>query len=233
MPTPAMVKMEMLTNLESFLRKYVLVVPNDNAIPNSCMMVGNLFEVVDMHVHRPGTSLGILSRPFHHTQAFTILFSNPNFFKGGGPISLGMPGYKYFEQLPVHYISITRDNTPQGLALAPSWYALTNTAQIMITPRLTGCSFIIRINGALTEVAHIIPRPGETGQDLESRRQHEANYRDPEAPVLQQYVYGRGSYGYDRDVTIVGCSIGGNWSFYAQKHDLNSYEVRSVHRIFP
>ena len=233
MATPVVAKMEMQADLESFLRKYVLIVPNDNAMANSGVAHGYFFEVVDQGANRPGKVLGVLSRPFHRTQAFTILLNDPNFMLHGGAIAPGTRGYKYHERLPAHYIAITRDSNQQGLAVAPSWYTLAPTAQIMITPRLTGCTFIIRTHGAVTEVAHIIPRQGETGQDLEDRRRREASYKAPGAPAYQQYVYGRDRYGHDRDVTIVGYLIHGSWFIYAQKHDLHSYQVRSVHRIFP
>jgi hypothetical protein len=105
---------------------------------------------------------------------------------------------------------------------------------ILVTGALSGCSFIVDVgpNPGDIACAHLQPN-GEDGHQLHARLKPNYNY-----------VYGLEKYDHtaqtpsgplrDRNVTIIGVRIGGNWKIYAQKLDvMNAFAIRSVHRIYP
>ncbi len=109
---------------------------------------------------------------------------------------------------------------------------------IMVTGALSGCAFIVD-QGANHSIdcAHLQPN-GETSVQLDTRLtgnytavygRDRYDHVNPAHPVTDA-----GGPAYDRSVTIIGVRRNGRWKVYAQKLDpLNSYSIRSVHRIYP
>ncbi len=154
---------------------------------------------------RPGSILG--THRMHTTESFTI---QPSVGRSGD----GHP-------FRVHGVYTGQSN------LAPVWYLLDNNGpDIMLTAKLTGCTFIARqaannVAGNV-EVTHLQPN-GETGLQLNTRMN-----------IAGQETYGRLRYDIsDRSINVIGVRVGTRWKIYAQKIDKHSMTIRSVHRIFP
>jgi hypothetical protein len=213
-------KAALVVSPEDFLRRHVLYTPGFMG-PAASAVVSAYFSESTLYAEktRPGSRLGVLSRPFHETDAISISNLNPNAGVGG---MAGGGGVNCF-QLDVHWIATSHH--PPGAAGAFPWYTLTNACGLMVTQRLTGCSFVVDPAGAATRVAHIMPLAPETGAQLRVRL----------AALLGAGVsiYGRGEYSQDREATVVGVDNGHGWHIYAQKQDLQSFKVRSVRQIFP
>jgi len=102
------------------------------------------------------------------------------------------------------------------------WVPLHAAAQVMITVRLSGCSFLWRVNGGVLEVAHLQPQGGLDGPGLQTQLNGNGSN-----------VYGRTSYGDGRVASIVGVRVAGGWKIYAQKFRVGTNEIMSVHRLYP
>jgi hypothetical protein len=102
------------------------------------------------------------------------------------------------------------------------WTQIGNAADIMLTCKLTGCSFVCRMNNNVFEAAHLQPQ-GESGLQLNTRLQGGGNQ-----------AWGRLKYDFDsRTVSIIGVRRGGQWKVYAQKLEKNTWNILSVHRVYP
>ena len=215
-------KGSLLISPDNFLRHHVVYAPGQNAPAASGVVAVHMSESnLFAEKTRPGSRLGILSRPFHQTDAISISNQNPNLGVGGMPAG-NTPSIAF----NVHWIATTYyPPVAAGPAPAFPWYTLTAASGLMVTQRLTGCSFVVDPNGGATRVAHIMPQAPETGAQLRARliALLGAGVR----------VYGRGDYDQDREVTVVGANGGHGWRIYAQKLDLMSFKIRSTRQIFP
>jgi hypothetical protein len=208
-----------LVSPEDFLRRHVVYTPGAMA-PAASGIVPIYLSESTLHAEktRPGSRLGVLSRPFHKTDAISI--SNQNPVAGG----LGFAAVaRACIQFNVHWIETSFH--PAGAVTPFPWYTLTAASGVMVTQRLTGCSFVVDPAAGATRVAHIMPSPPETGAQLRARL----------VALLGAGVsiYGRGEYNQEREATVVGVDNGHGWHIYAQKQDLMSFKVRSVKQIFP
>jgi hypothetical protein len=104
----------------------------------------------------------------------------------------------------------------------------------MITTKLTGCSFLVRLNAGAVECAHLQPNPvgnpPQTGQQLRSvlSEVHAGNYSN---------LFGRGRTGlkgYDdgEAATVIGVRRANRWEIYAQRQRNQANIVKDVERIF-
>ena len=208
---------------DEFIRRYVLYTPGTNApaasgIVQAFVSEGRRYE----EKTRPGSRLGVLSRPFHKTDAVSISNFDPNAGPAGPAGAPVVPVATI--QVGTHWIA-TSFHPPGAAAAAFPWYTLTAGSVLMLTQRLTGCSFVIDPAGGGPRVAHIMPDPAETGAQLRARL----------VTLLGAGVtiYGRGEYSEDREATIAGVHNGHEWRIYVQKQDLLSFKVRSSRQIFP
>ena len=100
--------------------------------------------------------------------------------------------WECYYPFPAHYVVMDPSNQ------AIRWYGLTGGPDVMLTCKLTGCSFVIRKQNDIVEAAHLQPKD-ESGLDLNRRLQGGV-----------QTAYGRISYDMDkRSVTILGVRSGG------------------------
>lgn len=118
------------------------------------------------------------------------------------------------------------------------WHPLTGhgTPDIVITTKLTGCSFLVRQVGGNLECAHIQPNgignPPQSGQALREllSGQHAGNYTS---------LYGRGrvgpkGYDHNEGSTVIGLRGGNNaWRIYAQRQVAGQATFKDVERIYP
>jgi len=120
---------------------------------------------------------------------------------------------------------------------AINWYPLAGagSSNIMITTKLTGCSFLVRDNAGVLECAHVQPDgaavPPQTGQDLRQylSTNHAGNYGA---------LFGRGRTGlkgYEgtEAATVIGVRRANNWSIYAQRLVAGQSTFKDVERIWP
>lgn len=152
---------------------------------------------------RPGSRLGTLN--MHTTESFGLTSYND--------------ANLYGHQFQVHGVYTSRSREPQ-------WYTLDLTGPaIMLTAKLTGCTFVARAGAGNTiEVTHMQPHH-ETGDALNRRMRGHGNK-----------AYGRLKYDYNsRSVNVIGVRRNGRWKIYAQKLVKNGHEPRivSVKRIWP
>jgi len=226
------VRQEFIATPQVFLRRNHLFTPGASAPHISQQMKVYLTERAGAVVTRPGSRLGLFSRPIHSGNAFTIQCRNPNWVASeGAKRAHDAQGYLPKVSFRAHWIATSFYPTPEDPDAPPPfpWYTLPNAEgpDLMFTQQLTGCSFLYRpaVNG--TEVAHIMPTPNvETGAELEARLR--AQFAD--TPNIT--IYGRSRYNQDRQTTIVGArDVNAEWQFYAQKQDLHSNDIRSVNHI--
>ena len=122
-----------------------------------------------------------------------------------------------------------------GLA-AIQWHPLApigpGSPNIVITTKLTGCSFLVRTSPAGgIECAHVQPGGAQTGQQLRQALSglHAGNY---------ERLFGRGKsgekgYGDSEASTIVGVRRQGAWKIYAQRLVNQQETLIDVERIYP
>jgi hypothetical protein len=161
-------KGQLLVSPEDFLRHHVLYTPGTVAPAASGLRMIYLSES-NAHAEktRPGSKLGVLSRPFHKTDAISISNQDPNAVLGGAALVRGHPNYHENMTFNVHWIATSFHPTVPPTPFP--WYTLTDASGLMLTQRLTGCSFLINVAGGATQVAHIMPTPPESGQRLRAR----------------------------------------------------------------
>ena len=119
---------------------------------------------------------------------------------------------------------------------AIQWHALTNAGpDIMITTKLTGCSFLVRLNAGNVECAHVQPNavgnPPQTGQALREflSTQHAGGYTS---------LFGRGrtgNKGYEatEGATVLGIRNNNGWRIYAQRLVAGQNTFKDVERVYP
>ena len=190
------------TDPEWFLSHYpVLRVldPAQSGIINVCIMN-------DAAGKRPGSLLG--TNRMHSTESFKV------------QTGVGINGEGY--EFPVHGVRTT------PASVSKEWYTLDSTGPaLMMTAKLTGCTFIVRAGAVAgnVSVAHVQPDANTNGLDLCAR----------ESEVAGQHCYGRSQYDFEtRSVNIVGIrNAVGTWKIYAQKIEKHSLTIRSRKLIYP
>lgn len=198
-PQDAMVNL--LRQPEEFLRK--------NPILNTfdCARHGQTrayFRNGGTDAKRPGSRLGTLN--FHATESFNL-----EQISGANRL-----GYAF----PVHGVFTSQSNA------APNWYRLdTSGPALMLTAKLTGCTFVARSAGAgAIEVTHLQPNQ-EDGLALNKRMTGGGNA-----------AYGRLKYDFDtRSINVIGIRHGNVWKIWAQKLQKNGHTTTllSMNRIWP
>ena len=191
----------LLRNPEEFLRKHPVV----NTFDCRASGVTRAYLRNDRQdALRPGSKLGTLH--MHRTESFNLE---------------NVTGRNtYGHEFPVHGIYTGPSNQ------APVWYHLDATGPaMMLTAKLTGCTFVARAAGGGTvEVTHLQPTQ-ETGLQLNTRMKTGGNS-----------AYGRLRYDYDiRSINVIGVRHGNGWKIWAQKLDKNATPIRilSLNRIWP
>jgi hypothetical protein len=118
---------------------------------------------------------------------------------------------------------------------AIQWHQLAPTGpaspNIMITTKLTGCSFLVRSSPAGgIECAHIQPA-GQTGEQLRQllSDNHVGNY---------ERLYGRGKsgekgYADNEAATVIGVRCNGAWEIYAQRLVNQMNMLKELQPIYP
>src|SRR4051794_12671131 len=171
-------------NPRAFLRKYPLQNNFDPAMSQPTQ--AHIFN--GAAGQRPGSVLR--TRNMHTTESFTIQAAP-------GQLGEGHP----FRVMGTY-------TAPSSVAVIP-WVLLDqHCPDIMLTAKLTGCTFVTRAAGAAgnVEVAHLQPHQ-ETGLQLNQRME-----------VPGQQAYGRFKYDItDRSVNIIGVRVGSRWKIYTQK----------------
>lgn len=185
-----------------FLRKYPIVNTFD------CMRHGPTQAYISNgsdQAKRPGSKLGTLS--MKSTQAFNIAMVS-------GANSYGTP----FQVMGIY-------TKPSGSDVV--WEVLDNTGPaIMLTAKLTGCTFAVRAGGTPGSalVTHVQPYQ-ESGLQVNTRMKQDSDI-----------AYGRLDYDLDtRSVNIVGVRLGGAWQIWVQKLEKNASAptILSCKRLWP
>jgi hypothetical protein len=192
-------------NPRNFLRTYPVMI--DERPGASSLITAYLVNNPSKDkTERPGRILGTLR--MHQTQGFTICCN-------GMPQNTSLQMRAMFS---AHYVEM-RESTA-----AMQWYALAMGSDIMLTCKLSGCSFAVREQNNAVQVAHVQPR-GVTGVGL----QYSLAYNQPD-----RIIYG--GLNYDtatRSATVIGVNRAGQWKIYVQKLEAGTWRILSVHRIYP
>jgi len=192
---------QLRTSPMDFLKRYPIL--NTFDCPSSGPTQAYFANHIGTDARRPGTVLKTLS--MHKTQAFRINLKQ--FMNGEG------------EAFPV--LGIYTGKSSEG----PAWCLLGGTGpDIMLTAKLTGCTFVARPGptGSQVEVAHLQPHE-ETGLALNERMK-----------VKGQEAYGRLNYNIEsRSINVIGIRSARGWEIYTQKLEKAHLAIRSVHRLFP
>jgi hypothetical protein len=198
-PTAALQKLR--TNPSDFLKRYPILNTFDCAVSGATQAFFANYTSND--ARRPGTILKSLK--MHQTQAFRV---NKSQFRNG-------------EGDPFTVVGVYTGKSSTG----PAWTLLGDTGpDIMLTAKLTGCTFVARAGGKAgqVEVAHLQPHE-ETGLQLHHRMK-----------VNGQEAYGRLNYDIDsRSINVIGIRSAKGWEIYTQKLEKHHLAIRSVHRLFP
>ena len=116
------------------------------------------------------------------------------------------------------------------------WYPMTvgaGTPDIMITTKLTGCSFLVRNNAGVIECAHIQPNaaanPPQTGQALRTTLSAGGGY----ASLFGRGRTGMKGYESAEAATVIGVRRNNAWNIYAQRQVAGQDTFKDVERIFP
>ena len=184
------------TNLRDFLTRYPI---QNNFDCHASGLITAYLGNNGSDAQRPGGILGV--HRMHTTQAFTLQ-------------NAPTQGAANFTAYGVH----------MGRSQAgPQWFELPQSGpDIMLTAKLTGCTFVARRVGQVTEVAHLQPED-ENGVELHQRMQ-DAGHR----------AYGRLRYDLDsRSINVIGVRRGAQWEIYAQKIEKHQLAIRSVTKVFP
>src|SRR5688572_3261992 len=136
---PTVALQELQQNPEKFLKTFPITI-DESPLPSGLRTAYMKNGRVGW---RPGSKLGTLN--MHKTQEFIFSVMQPD-------------GHSFQCQY------VRMDPSNQGI----QWYALANTPDVMLTCKLTGCSFVVRQNGTNVEVAHLQPKD-ETGLQLNQR----------------------------------------------------------------
>ncbi|MDB6157803.1 MAG: hypothetical protein JWO04_1509 [Gammaproteobacteria bacterium] len=199
---PSVALTQLQANLKQFLSKYPIqgiFDPPASGVTNACIM-NNIAG------QRPGSILR--THNMHATETFRIQ-------SGYGASGEGL-------MFPVHGLFTT------AASAAKQWYTLDATGPaLLLTAKLTGCTFIARAGAVAGEVdvAHVQPDAHIDGVTL----------NNTEAGVAAQHCYGRNSYNIDtRSINVIGIrSAAGVWKIYAQKIEKHALSIRSVTKVYP
>jgi len=192
----------LIQNPQSFLRKNPIVNTFD------CAAHGQTTAYIrndNTNAKRTGKVLGRLR--YHKAESFNIEQSS-------GANSYG-------HTFNVHGVFTGPSN------VAPVWYTLGNTGpSVMLTAKLTGCTFVARAGAAAHEVdvTHLQPT-AESGRTLNRRLRGGG-----------RAAYGRLKYDYaKRSINVIGVRHNGHWRIWVQRLVKNSHEPRvlGVKRIWP
>ncbi len=198
-PTAALQKLR--ANPADFLKRYPILNTFDCAISGVTQAFFANYTPGD--ARRPGTILKTFK--MHKTSAFRVSFKQ--FQNGEG------------DSFPA--VGIYTGKSSAG----PAWCLLGNTGpDIMLTAKLTGCTFVARAGGqpGQVEVTHLQPHE-ETGLQLHERMK-----------VRGQEAYGRLNYDIDsRSINVIGVRSSKGWEIFTQKLEKHHLAIRSVHRLFP
>ena len=194
---------QLRNNPDSFLRKYPILNTFDCSISGPTQ--AHFANYTDIKGGlRPGSVLG--TKRMHKTQGFRV--QNKQFRNGEG-FAFNVQGV------------FTRQSSGAML-----WRVLDNTGpDIMLTAKLTGCTFAVKPGDRPGElrVIHLQPNQ-ETGLDL-NRRMKAVNAVE---------TYGRLNYNYkSRTVNIIGVRSKGTWQIFAQKLDKHRMAIRSLRKLSP
>ncbi len=190
-------------NAENFLRKYPVDIDEGSSANSS---VRTSYIINGGEGRRPGSVMGV--RAMKTTESFRIR-ERPD---------AELTDRACYYPFPAHFVAMIPSNRNIN------WYPLTGGPDVMLTCKLTGCSFVVRKENGQVEAAHLQPTD-EDGLDLNRRLAQPG-----------QKAYGRLDYNFDkRAVTILGVRSGGQWRIFAQKWnklETKTPSVISVHQIF-
>jgi hypothetical protein len=195
---------KLLANPDAFMRGFAVDIDEGTGIGSS---VRNAFIVNGGTAKRPGEVLGV--KRMHTTESFRIR-ERPD-----AELTDRMCYYPF----PAHFVAMH----PSNIKPIP-WYALRGGPDVMLTCKLTGCSFVVRKQNNVVEAAHLQPQE-ESGLDLNKRLQGGG-----------QVAFGRVNYDLEkRTITILGVRSGGRWRMFAQKWnkmETKTPTILSVHEFF-
>lgn len=203
MTRPSTALANLQQNPENFLKRHPLV----NTFDCTAHGLTNCYIRNDRtDARRPGSVMG--THNFHSAESFNL--------------EMVGPANAYGHSFPVHGVHMTQSSA------GPNWYAMDNTGPaIMLTAKLTGCTFIVRAGATpgSIEATHLQPHQ-ESGLALDQRMQ-----------IGGQAAYGRLKYDFaKRVVNVIGVRSGGVWRVWVQKLEKGAGKkptIRSVHRIWP
>jgi hypothetical protein len=191
----------LLQGPEDFLRKHPIVNMFDcrqNGVTQA------YFKNDRQDALRPGSRLGTLN--MHTTESFLLENTTGHNFYG--------------YQFPVHGVYTGPGDQP------PVWYRLDGSGPaVMLTAKLTGCTFVAKPAGGWVDVTHLQPTQNIDGLQL-----------NRDMNTGSKSAYGRLRYDYDvRSINVVGVRVGNAWQIWAQKLDKNANPIRllSLTKIWP
>jgi hypothetical protein len=216
-PNPPAAYQRLAGDMRGFLRRFpIRVLGSETA---SQQLIAVLLERRNT-ARRPLPGIG--TRWMVPTRAFEV--RTPRLLRfAAGPLDAG-------HAFAAHYIHVNTGELP------PPLYRLPLTQPVMmITPLLTGCSFVIvpHPNGEL-DVAHVRPTAPLVGSELPAYLAHGL----PDGAIVYGATPGNYTSG-TRVVTIIGMldTRRGRWRIYAQKQeDLGAqgeFRVLGAQRIYP
>jgi hypothetical protein len=219
MVRPSAALAQLRTDPEEFLRKCPIV--NQNVDPaNNGEMEAYLKNGLSRVAAKTGNAKGqhpgkfLRTLKFHGSDTYVLELKHNASANGA--------------EFDVHGLATVKSHA------GPNWYVLNDQGpDIMLTAKLTGCTFVAKpgANANTVEVAHLQPNADltegavETGQHLNARMKVIPNAK----------AYGRLKYDFEtRSINVIGVRINGTWKIYAQKLQKNGLpKVLSVNRIWP
>lgn len=197
------------TDPKEFLRNYPTAI-NERPGPSAeiAAYLHHLGNTAQSPPLRPGKVLG--TRRMHATAGFHIHCS------AGVPASTHALTRAVFR---AHYVEMRLSTAPVA------WYPLVAGPDLLLTCKLSGCSFMVRDNVGVIECTHIKPS-GVAGSALQQHLQ--TTY--PGATVFGAHT------DYDsakHTCTIIGVRRGGQWKIYAQKQVAQLVQSLGVKRVYP
>jgi hypothetical protein len=195
---------KLLANPDAFMRKFAVDIDEGTGSGSS---VRTSYVVNGVAARRPGEVLG--TQRMHSTESFR--------FRERPDAELTDRACYY--PFPAHFVAMH----PSNLKEIP-WYPLTGGPDVMLTCKLTGCSFVVRKQKGIVEAAHLQPKE-ESGLDLNNRLKEGG-----------QVAFGRVNYDLDkRTITILGVRSGGRWRMFAQKwnkQETKTPTILSIHEFY-
>lgn len=208
-------------NPAEFLKRYPIRIIGSAPMPSTQTVA--MFNRATTESSRPGTFLG--THHMHSTSSFEIrTASNMGDQQFTSPSTSQSLPHRVF---PAHFVHMS-----PGIDSMESYRLPLVGPKLMITPLLTGCSFVMEpAGGGEVRVTHVRPSGTLPGAALPG--------------AIASQVGGAQIYGADdspsnydsadRVVTIVGVLTDGGWVIYAQKlvRDAYSDAIVDVYEIYP